>query len=222
MLVSGPVVHIILYEIISCLFTLKSKKAPGHDRVKLEFFKNGSIELQTALTKVINNVSEGRDPTWSNISMILPFLKKGPAEDVNNYRSISLIDSLSKILSAILNNRLIKWVTTHNKLKENQADFRSGYSTIDNLYSFDFLINYMWYKGHQKVYCLFVDFKSAFDCVNRSSLLYKLNSLGVSTKFIHKLEVLYNNTTNMVWNGVDVSEEFETKTGVKQGCYYYI
>jgi hypothetical protein len=205
-------------EIELCLANLKDKKAPGIDRLPVEFFKNGSAELKSTLTQILNKVANNCDPTWKNISIILPFFKKGSKEDVRNYRGISLIDSISKIYSSVLNNRLSKWVNINNKLEENQAGFRNGYSTVDNLFCFDFLIRYQWFKGNKKVFCFFVDFKAAFDCVNRSAMFYKLQSMGVSRKFIEKIKTIYTNTTNFVWDGSEMSDEFQTVTGVKQGC----
>jgi sorting nexin-29 len=218
--ISDPILdgEINLEEIEVCLKNLQNKKAPGVDRIPIEFYKCGSEELKVCLKKVLNNVAQGLDQSWENLAIILPFLKKGDENDVQNYRGISLINSISKIFSSVLNNRLTKWVNENKILNENQSGFRSNYSTMDNLFSFSSIVNYMWYKGLKKVYVLFIDFKSAFDCVNRASLFYKLHSIGVSTQFIKSLEILYKDTNNVVWNGSEMSDKFETQSGVKQGC----
>lgn len=68
------------------------------------------------------------------------------------------------------------------------------------------------------MYCFFIDFKAAFDGVNRSCLFFKLNEIGVSFKFIKMLEILYKDTMNAVWDGGSLSDWFTTECGVKQGC----
>lgn len=206
-----------LQEVNLALNNLPDRKAPGNDRIPIEFFKYGSNDLKQVITSILNRVIKGEDTSWTNKSIILPFHKKGDKNDTNNYRGISLVSSLNKLLSSILNARLGKWVEEKNILRENQAGFRSGYSTSDNLFNLNCLVKYLWYQGKKNVYCLFIDFKSAFDCVNRSALFFKLQNIGISLKFIRILEVIYNETLNSVWNGSSLSEWFETSSGVLQG-----
>lgn len=210
--------EITLLEIDEALSKLKDNKAPGEERLPVEFFKYGSDDLKKVLVVVLNRVVRGEDVDWKNKSIVLPFFKKGNKDDPSNYRCITLVNPLDKVISSVLYNRLFSWVNNQNIVKENQAGFRPGYSTTDNLFNLNFLVEYMWFKGKKRVYCFFVDFKSAFDGVSRASLFFKLQSLGVSLKYIRMLEVLYNGTMNSVWNGSSMSEWFETKNGVKQGC----
>lgn len=55
--------------------------------------------------------------------------------NVNNYRGISFINVIAKLFAGILLNRLEKWVSQNGVLNENQASFRKGYSTIDNIFN---------------------------------------------------------------------------------------
>lgn len=210
--------EISLEEINAALSNLKDNKAPGEERLPVDFFKYGSDKLKELLVVVLNKVARGEDGDWRNMSIILPFFKKGDKDLVDNYRCISLVNPLDKVYASVLYNRLFSWVNCHNILKENQAGFRAGYSTADNLFNLNFLIEYLWNNGKKKVYCFFIDFKSAFDGVNRSALFFKLHSMGVSLKFLQMLGILYKETVNSVWNGSNMSNIFETSTGVKQGC----
>ena len=85
------------------------------------------------LNKLFNNIFEsGNFPqVWGN-SIITPVHKKGNVTDPNNYRGISLIDSLCKVFVHILSRRLTLWCEEYNIIDESQAGFRSGYSTTDN------------------------------------------------------------------------------------------
>ena len=65
---------------------------------------------------------------------------------------------------------------------------------------------------------MFVDFKAAFDSVDRKALYYKLNNYGISSKFLKIIKGLYKDTKASVWHKDGTSESFETYLGVKQGC----
>lgn len=67
---------------------------------------------------------------------------------------------------------------------------------------------------------MFIDFKSAFDSVDRNALYYKLNCMGISSKFLKILHKLYEHTTASIWNGDQLSEVFPTSLGLKQGCVW--
>lgn len=154
----------------------------------------------------------------ANRSILLPFHKKGDKNIVDNYRGITLVSARDKVAASVMLIRLNKWINSKNILKENQAGFRSKYSTVDNVFNLDFIVRYLWFQGFKKVYCFFIDFKAAFDGVNRSCLFFKLHEIGVSLKFLRVLEVLYRETLNAVWVEDSLSEWFTTECGVKQGC----
>lgn len=79
-----------------------------------------------------------------------------------------------------MNNRLTEWVNENWKcriISEAQADFRKGYLTVGNLFSLENIVRLKWDEQFNKVYCFFVDFRTAFDRVNRE-ILYSLNWVG--------------------------------------------
>ena len=65
---------------------------------------------------------------------------------------------------------------------------------------------------------MFIEFEAAFDHIDRNALYYKLYPIGISSKCVIILKVLYKRTESGIWNGKEVSEGFETGSGVKQGC----
>lgn len=205
-------------EITEVLKGVKINKAPGEDRIPYEFYKNAPMELLVELAECYNNLYNKMnvDETFT-LSVIYPILKKGNANLASNYRGISFMNCIAKILMGIMNSRLYKWTEQHNVLTEYQAGFRKGYSTMDNIYNLAAIVH-LKLNQKRKVYAFFVDFKAAFDKVSRSSLMYKLHSLGVSTKMVNFLASVYYLTKSTVWNGSELSEPFETISGVKQGC----
>ncbi|CAH8584158.1 unnamed protein product [Dicrocoelium dendriticum] len=65
---------------------------------------------------------------------------------------------------------------------------------------------------------MFLDFKSAFDSVDRSVLFEILAQNGVPTKYVNIFRALYSNTTDRVRVYSDLSDRFPTTSGVRQGC----
>jgi hypothetical protein len=205
-------------EVIAALNTLKIGKAAGEDRIPYEFFKFASSNFHSALaiafTSILN--STNLDALFFK-NIIFPIFKKGNPDTPDNYRGITFMNCAAKVLMAVLNKRLMSWVIENKILNEYQAGFRPKYSTIDNIYNLSSMIH-LKFEEKKKVYAFFVDFKAAFDRVSRGALMYKLSCIGVSTKYINLLIKLYTGTMSAVWNGDELSDYFETYSGVKQGC----
>lgn len=112
---------------------------------------------------------------------------------------------------------MTSFVEENKLLSEFQAGFRPGYSTIDHIYTVTNLVKF--YKSRKKkVYAFFIDLRSAFDWIDRSALMYKLNELGFSHQFISVIRDLYSETSSCVWDGNKISKDFKTTMGLKQGC----
>ena len=123
----------------------------------------------------------------------------------------------AKVLMGVIHARLTNWIEKHNILNEFQDGFRPQYSTVDNIYNLAAIVH-LKFLEKKKIYAFFVDFKAAFDRVSRCSLIYKLPTLGISTKILNFIQNIYSNTKSAVWTGSELSDYFETYTGVKQGC----
>lgn len=145
----------------------------------------------------------------------MPIHKKGDKSDPTNYRGICVQNEPLKFFTGILHNRLLQWVEENEILSPFQAGFRKGFSTVDQIFILTTLIDS---RLKQKAYAFFVDFKTAFDHVQRNLLFYKLGQKGLSHKFLNMIKGLYECTTTCIWNGEELSESFETRYGIKQGC----
>lgn len=117
----------------------------------------------------------------------------------------------------ILSERLYSWVERNKILNEFQAGFRRNYSTADNIYNLASIVHIN-FQRNRKTYAFFVDFKAAFDKIPRNLLIFKLHEMGISSKTVTFIENVYRDTKSAVWTGSELSEEFTTVTGVKQGC----
>ena len=72
--------------------------------------------------------------------MIVPINKKGDKNNVANYRGITLINSMAKIVSLTLRTRLNKWCEDHNVLSDSQFGFRNNRSTTDCIFILHIII----------------------------------------------------------------------------------
>lgn len=205
-------------ELILVLKTAKLNKAPGQDRISYEFYKNAPSCFLNELISLYNIIFLREDiPDSFRRSIIIPLFKKGDINNVSNYRGLSLLDTIYKIFTGLILNRINTWIDVHCILNEYQAGFRKNYSTVDNLFNITSIVNLNFLKK-MKTYAFFIDFSSAFDMIPRNSLFYKLCCSGLSRKLVMILQGLYSNTTSQVWDGSTISDPFTVSQGVKQGC----
>ena len=123
--------------------------------------------------------------TFMSTGIIIPIFKNnGETNDPNCYRGITLMSCLSKLFTSVINNHLNKLIEGNKILNENQAGFRKGYSTIDNIFLVSSLINLMCSKK-KKLFCAFVDYQKAFHSIWREALSSKLLKEGISGKIIN-------------------------------------
>ena len=136
---------------------------------------------------------------------------------MDNYRGISLLCVMSKIFASILTSRLRRWVELENKVCPEQAGFRTQHSTIDHIYTLHAIIlKHVYGDRRGKLYVAFVDYRKAFDSVNRSQLWKVLRSANLSTKFLKMLQAMYYKVQSCVRWGQEFSEFFDCPSGVKQ------
>ena len=84
-----------------------------------------------------------------------------------------MLNTLGKLFTRILNNRLTEWAETYSVYIEAQAGFRSNMGTIDNLFMLHGIMSHN-VKQRKQLVCAFIDFNKAFDYVVRDNLWSKL------------------------------------------------
>ena len=151
------------------------------------------------------------------IGNIIPIYKnKGYIENPENYRPITLLSCLGKLFTAIINTRLNAFSDKRYLITHSQAGFRKGFSTSDNLFIIQSLIDILKSKN-KKLYCAFVDFKQAFDTVWRKGLWYKLDQYDINGKCLQLIKNMYANIKSRIMNTEGTSAYFACLNGVRQG-----
>ena len=90
---------------------------------------------------------------------------------------------MSKLFTAVLNNRINNWSEKYTTTSDAQFGFRKGFSTVDAVYTLHTLIQHFLDNG-KRLYCAFVDLKKAFDSAYRKALWLKLYQLGLNGKLL--------------------------------------
>lgn len=204
-------------EVIKGIKQLKTGKSAGHDLIINEFFMYALEALGSKLTSLFNIVfSSGHFPkAWSS-GLVVPLHKKGNKCEVDNYRGITLLSVMGKLFTRVLNNRLSFWADVYGILVEEQSGFRAGRSTIDNVFVLQNLVNIVLERG-QKMYCAFIDFRKAYDYLNRDCLWYKMLRYGIRGKIIDIVRSMYTEAKSRVWYKGAAYGEFSSYLGVRQG-----
>ena len=154
--------------------------------------------------------------TWLE-GIIRPIYKNnGDVENPENYRPITILSCFGKLFTAVLNKRLTNFLDQNCTIKENQAGFRSGYSTLDHIFTLHSLIEILKFK-QTKLYCSLVDFSKAFDSVWRGGLWMKLLGNSINGKMFQVIHNLYQNIKSCVMYLGSQSSFFQSFCGVRQG-----
>jgi len=208
-----------LTELKSSLRQLKLEKAPGLDGIPNEFFKYLNDDNLDYILSLFNTMYNNcKIPDAFCEAIIFPLHKKGDTAEISNFRGISFLPCLYKLFTQLLLFRMRIWAHRHKILHEAQAGFRRNYSTVDNIFVLNSIVEKHISKPKGKVFAFFIDFSAAFDSVNRQSLLYKLKVIGFSTKFINIIDEIYKVTKARVWTRKGYTNSFFSKSGVRQGC----
>ena len=212
--------EILREEIIRGIDKLKQGKAGGIDEVSAELLQLSKGKILEFLYKLFNIMfrTSSFPIRWAT-AIIVPLYKKGEVNNPDNYRGISLLSVTSKFFTGILNKRLYSWAEDNDKINIEQAGFRKSHSTIDHIYTiYNMASNCLYGRRRSKFYVCFVDFRKAFDTVNREVLWEVLERHGVSNKMLNMIKAIYNRVVAVIRYGNELTGKINCPMGVRQGC----
>ena len=140
--------------------------------------------------------------------------KSGNLEEVGNYRGITLSAVIAKIINKMLLNRIQPYIDP--LLRPNQNGFRSGRSTMAHILELRMLIEGI--KSHDlNAVIIFVDFKKAFDSIDRGKMLEMLAAYSIPSIITNTIALFYENTEARIITPDGETEFFKISKGVLQG-----
>lgn len=174
-------------------------------------------DIVIVLCHILNKCfQQGIFPHKLKLAKVTPIFKKDDPNNSKNYRPISILPAMSKILEILLKNRLYKYLERKKFLNPYQHGFRKERSTITAMVDIIETINNSFNKKEKlQLGCL--DLSKAFDCVNHDILLKKLEFYGVRGPVNSMFHSYLKDRRQVVfWNG-QISKVKNMNMGVPQG-----
>ena len=202
-------------EVVDALKKLKNYKSPGVDGITNEQLKYGEVGLVDKLVSLFEKVWEEEQipEDWSK-GVIVIVGKKGDTSHCSNNRGITLRSTTSKLLQIILLKRLGDGL--EKLLRENQCGFRQNRSCIDQIYSLRCIIHQC-IEFNIPLYINFVDFKAAFDSIDRQFIWRSMQHYGLPEKYIRIMKAFFSHTVSAVRVNGELTDWFPVNSGTGQG-----
>ena len=204
--------------ILKQLRDLKVKKATGLDGIPARFLKDSATVIAPTVTFLVNlSLSTGSVPDEWKKARVVPLYKSGGRKNMDNYRPISILPVLSKILEKAVNFQLQQYLKKFDLLSPAQSGFRQHHSTESAVIYFTDEIRRNADAG-RLTGALFVDLRKAFDTVPlHKELISKLERFGFVDNSLAWFTNYLSNRFQVVSLGNNLSSPLAVENGVPQG-----
>ncbi|KAJ3649111.1 hypothetical protein Zmor_020871 [Zophobas morio] len=202
-------------ELINIMSKFHDKFTAGDDLIPSFIVRDCRYAFAEPLSLIFNlAIKTSTFPSKWKCARICPILKKGDSSDVLNYRQISILPNFSKVFEQSL------YLTVYSNVKKYispyQHGFVSGRSTVSNLATItQYLSEIIDIRGQADV--VYTDFTPAFDSIQHSILLQKLDLYGLSEDSLLLMRSYLKDRTSYVAYSGYVSYKFSVNSGVPQG-----
>ena len=203
-------------QVRNAIKSLNTGKAPDVYGVTAEHLLNGGEAAVKATTNLVNSIFQlGKLTEAMRVGALTPvFKKKGSCTEAKNYRGITVLHVITKVLETVLRDQIQPYVEQQqNSL---QRGFTKHSSPMNCSLIMEEVIRDRKDSG-RPVFAAFLDVKSAFDVVPHDSLLRRLFHAGVDGLIWSLIHSLHSGAESVVkWQG-NCSKPFKVRQGVRQG-----
>ena len=202
-------------EVLQVLSSLDPSKAAGYDKIGPKLLKHCALALYQPLHHLFClSLQQSYIPDEWRMHLISPIFKSGDKSLVNNYRPISLLCVISKVLERLIFKHLLDFASS--SLSSTQFGFRQKHSTLQQMLVF--LNNvYDTIKNNSQTDVVYLDFRKAFDSVAHNELLFKLWSFGITGNLWSWIKAYLTQRLQCASINNSVSSPLPVVSGVPQG-----
>ena len=189
----------------------------GHDKINTRIFK---ATFKSIIDKIVHFMNiclqTNTFPAMLKRAVVKPIYKAGDKQNFSNYRPISLLPVISKLLEKLIYVRVIEHLVSNSVLNERQFGFRKGKSTYMPLLLLEEKITQA-FEENNIVCGLYLDLRKAFDTVNTEILLDKISRYGIKHNAFNMLKSYLTDRTQCVEINRMRSGFLHIEMGVPQG-----
>jgi hypothetical protein len=203
-------------EILSYIKSMSRGKAV-FDSIPLFILKEATPCIIEPLTHIVNlSLQSGTVPGICKRARVTPIHKAGDKCDPNNYRPISILPFIGKVIEYFVGQQLTNYMEENRLFTRHQFGFRKNHSTTYLMLDlFDEI--YKSKSKSQKPGIIFLDIKKAFDTVNHDILIKKLVYYGIGGTALLWFRNFLSDRYQCTRIGHQISAFLRVLSGVPQG-----
>ena len=206
-----------ILEIVDEISKLIENKSSGYYGIPPKLIK-WACNLLAPYLKILFNkcLEEGSYPQALKIAKVTPIHKEGDKNDLNNYRPISVLSQFNQIFERLISKRLMSFIDKYNILSKKQFGFRKRHNTEHAILNLKEYILQNLEKGESTV-ILFLDLQKAFDTVDHSVLISKLDHYGIRGRALDLIKSYLSGRVQCTVLDNELSDMEHILSGVPQG-----
>ena len=208
-------------EFVDTINNMKNGKATGVDNIPAELMKAliKDNKVREYLLKCFNRalVEEVHKDWLVSRTTMIP---KNNKPKILEHRPIAVTVNSNKIVCTILRQKIEDFLEKKGIRYENQFGFTEGGRVEHCMFVIDYITNISYNKRGRRgrpLYLAFIDFKKAYDSIDRKKLIEVLIDYKINPQIIDLIVQMYKNDSTVIKLG-SLSEKVEVTSGIRQGC----
>jgi sorting nexin-29 len=203
-------------EVTQAIIKLKTGKTPGEDGIPGEILKLDPHLFAEKLLPLLREIWRTEQiPTDWKTGLIIKLPKKGDLTQCGNWRGITLLNSVMKVLATIVHDRI--YATADSKLRDEQNGFRRSRGCAEHITAIRNILEQA-SEHSAPLLIVFVDFKRAFDMLKHDAIWEAMRAKGIEEKMVRISRAMYMGADSKVVHKGLVSGPIPLTRGVRQGC----